>query len=296
VATAAILACYLPVLPELLRAYFLAKVGGIDAGHELLAEADFAATVLLDNPAAALALLSVLALLVGRARRPYSPEGLVLAVAFCLSLWASAAFVRHSNNLFVPLSFCAVAVPQALAALRSAGRSTAALGRVIVTALAVAACVVPLAREGTTYRLLAQHRSLTCYQHPSLARSANDAQVSTVFAEAADDQPILSVGTLFAARSSYLSRRPMEHRFQFVDLSWSASIGADAVQARYLRDRTFRYVWIHIAGVDRFHDLAGQIAAATYTDGASQPDQAAALARKHVPVLSCNNELLLRAR
>ncbi len=137
---------------------------------------------------------------------------------------------------------------------------------------------------------------MTCYQFPSLARSTNYAHVSTVFAKAAGNRPILSVGTLFAARSSYVSQLPMTHPLEFVDASWSKNIGADGVQARYLQNRTFDYAWIHLRGVDRFHDLEAQIAAATFTKGPSQPDQAASLARNYVPVLVCNNEILLRAR
>ena len=148
----------------------------------------------------------------------------------------------------------------------------------------------------TTYGLLRQRPPLTCYDLPSLARSTHHAGVSTVFARTAGNRPILSVGTLFAARSSYVSQLPMTRPFEFVDASWSRNIRADGVQAHYLQSRTFDYAWIHISRVNRFHDLKAQIATATYTDGPSQPQQAAALARKYVPVLACNNEILLRAR
>jgi len=308
IATVAILPWYLTVLPDLLRAYFLAKIsgiaagdelgaqGGIGVGDELGAQAEFIGALVLHNTPVVVALLAVLALFILRAARGGSREGLVLTIAFCLSLWASVSLVRHSNHVFVPLSFCAVALPQVLSALRARGRALGDAATVAVAALLAAACVAPFAQGMRAYGLLQDPRPVTCYQLPSKARSTEHAPVSTVFARTAGSRPILSVGTLFAARSSFVSQLVMRHRFQFVDSSWSASIGADRVQARYLQDRTFDYVWIHISGVDRFRDLEGQIARAIYTDGPSQPEQAAALASNYVPVLACNNEILLRVR
>ncbi len=295
-ATAAILVFYVPDLPDMLKAYFLAKRGSLDPAHELLAEADFASRTLTHNTAAALALLGVLVLLFLRAVRRTSRDGLTLTIAFTLSLWAPAALVRHPNNLFVPLSFCAVATPQVLVAAQRRGEAAARAASAGVVALAAAACLAPLAQGVATYGLLRHPQPLTCYRVPSLARTRSYERVTTVFAKTAGNRPILSVGTLFAARSSYVSHQPVRHPLQFVDASWSNNIGGDGVQTRYLQDRTFHYAWIHISGVDRFHNLEPQIAAATYTDGPSQPDQATALAHNYVPILLCNNEILLRAR
>jgi len=296
IATAAILIFYVPDLPDMLRAYFLAKRSNLDPAHELLAEADFASIMLTHDTASTLALLGVLVLLFIRTVRRASPDGLPLTVAFCLSLWTSAALVRHPNNLFVPLSFCAVAVPQVLFAAQSRGPAAARAAGAGMMALAAAACVAPLAQGVATYGLLRHPEPLTCYRIASLARTRSNVRVSTLFANTAGNRPILSVGTLFAARSSYVSHQPVRHPLEFVDASWSRNIGADGVQAHYLQDRTFKYAWIHISGVDPFHDLEAQIAAASYTDGPSQPDQAAALTRNYIPVLACNNEILLRAR
>lgn len=293
-ASVVILPFFLPVLAEMLRAYFLAKLGSLDLTHELLAQAEFVGAMLRDNLAVALTLVSVLVLLVLRALGGGSRDGLALTIAFGLSLWASVALVRHTNNSFVPLAFCAVAVPQALAA--PVPRLQGWVAGFGATALAVAACAAPLSQAVGSYGLLQASRSVTCYQLPSLARSTYQTTLSAVFARTARDRPILSLGTLFAARSSFVSRTPMRQRFQFADVSWSSTIGADAVQTRHLDERTFDYVWIHISGVDRFHDLETQIASAKYTDGDSQSDQAATLVRNYTPVLSCNNEILLRVR
>lgn len=296
VTTLLILGCFAQVLPDMVQAYFVAKRAHLDLSRELPGQARFAAAIVTHNTAAALALAGVLVLLIVRAVRGPQRDGLALVIAYGLSLWASAAFVRHHNNLFVPLSFCAVAVPQLLLVAQSSGRIAARTRGVAMAALAVAGCVPPLAQGVSAYGLFWQRQPLTCYQLPTLARTTSYAYVSSVFAQTAGQQPILSVGTLTAARTLYISRLPMRHPFEFVDASWSSTAGADAVQARYLQDRTFAYVWIHLSGIDPFHDLEGQIAAATYTEGASQPDQAAALAGNYVPVLACNQEILLRAR
>jgi len=227
VATAVTLPFYVRDLPDMLRAYFLAKRDNLDPAHELLTEARFAATIFAHNTAAALALLGVLVLLLLRAVRGASRDGTALTVAFGLSLWASVALVRHFNKLFVPLSFCAVAVPQVLLAAQSGGRAAVRAAGAGVAVLAAAGCLAPLAESVATYGLLRQTQPLTCYQFPSLARSTNYAHVSTVFAKAAGNRPILSVGTLFAARSSYVSQLPMTHPLEFVDASWSKNIGAD---------------------------------------------------------------------
>lgn len=296
IATVLILPFYAGALPDMLQAYFLAKRGNLNLMGELPAEAIFAATILTENTAAALALLAVLVLLLVRTIRGDSREGLALTIAFCLSLWASAAIVRHPNNLFVPLSFCAVAVPYVLSAAQSRGRAGARAAVVGVVALAAVACVGPLAQGVTSYGLLRQRKPLTCYDLSTMARSTHDMGVSTLFAKTAGHRPILSVGTLYAARSSYVSHQPMRNPFEFVDPSWASTIAADRVQTRYLQDRTFDYVWISIRGVDKFHDLEAQIAGATNTNSRIQPDQAAAVVGNYVPVLGCNNEILLRAR
>lgn len=294
--TVVVLSCYAPVLPELLRAYFLAKRGNVDFARELPAEAVFAATVVRQNPAAVLALAAVLAMLLLRARRGASREGAVLTMAFCLSSWASTAFVRHQNNLFVPLSFCAVAVPYALQSAQSRGPAVTRVAAAGLALLSAGACVAPLAQSVTSYGLFRQSRALTCYDLSTLVRDTRWGGVSTAFARTARNRPILSVGTLFAARSSYVSKQPMARPFEFVDASWSTTIGANQVQARYVQQRTFDYVWITIPGIDKFHDLRRQIAVATHPHGGGAPAEAAALSGDYVPVLGCNSEILLRAR
>ena len=55
-----------------------------------------------------------------------------------LSIWASASFVRHPYNLFVPLSFTVVA----LAVLSAAVGAWPALGSITVAATVVAAMLL----------------------------------------------------------------------------------------------------------------------------------------------------------
>ena len=165
-----------------------------------------------------------------------------------------------------------------------------------VTSLSLAACVGALGQGMSSYGLLRHARPLTCYDLSTLRSTTTNKNVSTVFAEAADGRPILSVGTLFAARSSYVSRSSMSHPFQIDYYRYSAEMGSGEVQTQYLQDRTFDYVWIHIAGLDKFHDLKAQIAHETYGIGPTQAAQRTSLVRNYVPVVSCNNEILLRAR
>lgn len=296
IATVGILLFYVEVLTDMVQAYFLAKRGSIRFATELPAEAEFAAKILTENTGAALVLIAVLVLLLVRTFRDVRLEGLTLTIAFCLSVWASLAFVRHENNLFVPLSFCAVAVPQVLSAAQSRGRVAARAATVGVVAVTAAACVAPLAQAVTSYGLGKHYKRLTCYEPSTKAHSPQPGTPSMVFARTAGDRPILSVGTLFAARSSYIAHLPMRHPFEFVDNSWARTTGADRVQTRYLQDRTFDYVWIHISGVDKFGDLEAQIAGASARNSSIQPPQAAAIVRNYVPILGCNNNILLRAR
>jgi hypothetical protein len=88
----------------------------------------------------------------------------------------------------------------------------------------------------------------------------------------------------------------MRHPFQIDYYLYTDKMGASEIQARYLQERTFGYVWIHIDKFDRFHDIEGQIEDKTYGVGAAQTTQRAALAANYVPVLSCKNDVLLRSR
>ena len=293
--TAVILPFFARVLPEMVGAYFLAKRGTLDLSAELPKQVAFALTSLTQNSSAALLLLGVGAVLLVRVVRRADPERLALAVVFGLTVWASAALVRHPNNLFVPLTFCAVALPALLAAAESRGRRLAGIA-VGTAVLAAAACLAPLTQAVTSYGLLRPPRPLTCYDLTTGTRSTPHTGVSTAFAGAAGNAPILSLGTLFAARTSYISQRPLSRPFEFVDGSWAGTVGADRVQTGYLRDRTFDYVWIHVPGLDPLGDVAAQIGAAARTGGRTQREQMAALAVSDRPVLACNHEILLRGR
>jgi hypothetical protein len=290
-ATDAILTAYAPVLPDLLRAYFLAKRGVIDVAGELPAEVRFAGTLAVENPGPVLVLVGVLALLVVRARRD-GREGLVLVVAFVLSAWAAAAVVRHQNNLFPLLAYAAVAVPQLLAQPKPGRRLAAAA----VAVVALGAVAGPLVQSVNRFGLLRPPPPPTCVDPATGAATTPRGNPSQAFAAAAGDQLILSVGTLYAARSAFVSRQPVRHPFTFVDASWARTVGANRVQTRYLQQRTFRYIWIEVAGLDPRRDLSGQIARSASRTNRIEPGQAAALVRQYTPVLGCNRQLLLRAR
>lgn len=241
-------------------------------------------------------LLGVGAVLLVRVVRRAGTDRLALLGAFGLTVWASTALVQHPSNLFVPLIFCAVAVPPLLVAAERRGRRTAGIAGIGVAVLAAGALLAPLAQAVSSYGLLDRSRPLTCYDPTMRIRSAPQTRVSAAFAHAAGEAPMLSVGTQFAARTDYISQRPPSRTFAFVDRSWSRTVGADQVRAGYLRDRTFDYVWIRVPGLDPVGDVAAQLAAAAETDDRTSRQQAAALASGDTPAFSCSNELLLRAR
>ena len=306
--SAVVLAVYAPVLPDMLRAYFVAKTSTFHLSHELPAEVDFVGTIFSDSTEAALALLAVLLVLLVGVARGDRRGGLALTIAFSLSLWASVAVVRHPYNVIVPLSFTAVVAPRLLAAAESRGRSAAIGAAVGLTAMVSAACVAPLAQGVTVYGLFWHRQQLTCYDLVNMHRQTVRGNVTTTFARAAGNEPILSVGSMFSARTSFLSHLPVSHPFQFVDGSWSTYTGGDAVQTGYLADKTFDYAWIHITGAQReiradmragrseFAGLHERIRAGEFTRRPSEPKQAAALERNYAPVLSCGTMILMRAR
>lgn len=313
--TAGVLPFYAGELRAMSRAYFFANAGGLGLSGELGREGAFAATLLVDNTGVTVTLVavfivlsvqSVLALRTRprdrRAGRPGSGRGApVLLIAFVLSCWASVFAIQHTNNLFVPLSFTAAAVPHLIAAAQAhhrirARQARAVVAGIVLVALTILACSGPLHQSVQEYSLLGGPKPLTCYRQPDSVRVMRHGGVAAVFAQAAGDAPILSVGTLSAARSMVASRVPMREPFEFVEPSRARVIGADRIQTRYLQNRTFDYVWIRIRGLRRSEDLRPQIAAAHYTAGPTASLQSAALAAHYVPVLVCNNEILLRAR
>lgn len=296
IATALILPFYATVVPEMMHGYFRAMSANLDFKDELFALRQFVAELITSNTAVAISLVSILCLFLLRARRSGSRDSIALTIAFGLSLLGSIAVDAHPNSVFVPLSFVAVAIPQALSGAESRSRAVSRMVAIGVTSLSLAACVGALGQGVSSYGLLRHARPLTCYNLSTLRSTTTNKNVSTMFAEAAGGRPILSVGTLFAARSSYVSRSTMSHPFQIDYYRYSAKMGSGEVQTQYLQDRTFDYVWIHIAGLDKFHDLKAQIAHETYGIGPTQAAQRAALARNYLPVISCNNEILLRAR
>ncbi len=295
VATAGVLAATSGVIADMATAYFLAKRNNFKPAGELPAQAAWVLRSLTENTAASVVLIGVLVVLIIAAVRG-RPAGLPFLIAFALSLWASAVVVRHPNNFFVPLSFVPVAVAQVLSVAQSRGRiwsQVAAVGGLVATVVIVAG---PLIEGVRTCWLLGRPKPMTCTDLVTGERSTRRAQVSTVFAEAAGYRPILSVGTLFAARTSFISRQPARQPFQFVDASWVRTIGADQVQRQYLLDRTFDYAWIHFDELDPARDLEDQILGSNLRNSRTQPDQTTALVRNYVPVLRCNDELLLSAR
>ena len=72
-------------------------------------EIHFAGNSWCDDTAAVLVLAETLVTLLWRSWRS-PPAARVILAAYLLTLWASVAFVRHPNNLFIPLAFSSVAV------------------------------------------------------------------------------------------------------------------------------------------------------------------------------------------
>lgn len=295
-ATVVVLAFYMPVLSELFRAYFVAKPSGVNLAQELPAEARFVVTTFSDNTVTGLVLLGVLTVLIVALARRIRPADLAFTIAFLLSAWAAIAFVRHPSNFFVPLSFSAVAVPKILATMEARGRVVVATATVGATVMAIAASVPSLVQSVNSYRLLADGSQRRCYDLVQEHKRTYDWNISTVFARTANLQPILSVGALFSVRTSYVSHLPLRHRYQFVDQSWARHVGADLVQAQYVRNRTFPYVWIHATRFRPKRNLDAQLVKASHSESPAQPAQAFWLVRNYAPILACGNQVLLRAR
>lgn len=293
-ATVAVLAWYAGDLTGALSAYFVAKTQRLDLASELPAQAEYLRSLVVTNPAAVAVLGLTLVVFLVRTARGVDRESAALAVAFVLSVWASIAFVRHAQNLFVPIAFAAVALPQALGPLR---RRRPVAARVTATGLLVVsltACAAPLGQSIDAYHLLQPAPTLTCYHLPDKTRDTGFPSVSVAFSTVAGDRPILSVGLLSSARSSYAARVVPRLPFQFSDPSWSLAAGAESAQAQQVRSRSVEYVWVRVPGLDVFDGVEDQVAHTTYL--ASQPGLGADLVRGYRPVLSCNNDLLLKAR
>ncbi len=293
-ATAAVLPFYAGALRPMATAYFFANGAGLSLDGELGREGLFVTTLIGQNTGVALTLLGVLAVLSVCATRQV--RLLAMVIAFVLSCWASVFVIQHTNNLFVPLSFVAVAMPQLLAVARSHGRSALRLAALLMTLAALATAVPPVRQAVTDYALLGDPAALTCYREPTSTRTVYRSGVGSVFARAAGQRSILSVGTLFAARSMVVSRFPMRYPFEFIEPSRAVVMGADRIQTDYLQDRTFDYVWIHVAGLQQQDDLMRQIAAARSTTDPDGSAQAVALVAHYRPVLVCDNEILLQVR
>lgn len=299
-ATAAILPFYTAVLPEMGQAYFLGKRGSIDLAGELPAQRAWVVRTVTENTGATLMLTAVLAVFAVYWIRRREADGVVLTVGLVLTMWASATFVRHPNHLFVPLSFSAAALAMVLAAATSPDRHR---GRIWTRVTAVAAVVGtallitgPLMESRASMSLLRAPKRMTCYNFTTDTATTSRAQVSTVFARASGNRSILSIGTLFAARSSFISRQPMRHPFEFVDHSWASTVGARTVQTRYLKDGTLGFVWIHVEDPAQLRDRKGHLERADLDRSEMRPEQASAILRNYSPVVTCNRELLLRLR
>jgi len=294
-ATAAILPWYGAVLPEMAQAYFLGKRGNVDLDRELPAQVAWFVRTVTENTGAALVLAGVLVVFVVAAGKTRSPRWGVLALGLTLSIWASASFVRHPNHLFVPLAFTIIALSWLLSTPQASirpWRQVTTAGALIATGLLVFG---PLAEASNKMWLFGQPRNMTCRDFSTGAVTRERAQVTPVFARAADNQPILSLDTLFAARASFISRQPMRHPYEFVDHSWAWTTGATKVQTRYLQDRTFDYVWVHVDDLQKSKDLPRTVEQTGAYRGSIRPEQAALLIENYEPVLACSDELLLRA-
>ena len=223
-------------------------------------------------------------------------EDVALAIAFPVTLVGSVAVNVHANSVFVPLAFLAAAIPQVLSAAAARSHVTGLIVAIGMAVLAVTACIRPCAESVSDYGMLRQPRPVMCYNLTTMKGANIEKSVTRMFAETAEYQPILSSGTSLCGQE--FIRLQDTHVAPIPDrlLLLHGQNGVQQIQARYLQERTFGYVWIHIDKFDKFHDMERQIEDKAYGVGAAQAAQRAALVANYVPVLSCRNEVLLRSR
>ncbi len=239
--TAFVLPWYRHAWPQMFHAYFLAKRSALTPRTELVKEVAYLGHLGQISPGSLAVLLAMAVVCVWCARRRPSAWATTLAFTYALSLWASIVVVRHPYNSFVPLSFIAVALPPWLG-----GRATR--GRTLVAALVCAAvCTAPVVESVQRFRLGASARPVTCHDYRTGRTTVADTGVTATFAQVASGHPVMSLGDMYAARIYVLTGQPSYRLYSFVDSSWARDVGADVVQDRYLRERTFEYVWLHLA-------------------------------------------------
>ncbi|YAL84214.1 glycosyltransferase family 39 protein [Dermacoccaceae bacterium W4C1] len=292
VVTAAVLVWYLPVLSQVFHAYFISKDVGAGWLHEPIEQARFVGELWSTEPIAMTVLTAGMALLLLRAVTLRDRAATALAIGWAISFWASISFVRHPMNPVVPLSFLAAALPMAiaLAPLRRPARALLCAG---VLVMAVLACVPSWTLSTREYRLFDGSAATTRCSVTGEQRVIERRSVSAAFIERAQGNLIMSLGTLFAARTAVGQRQVDPHRFAFTDITWAHSAGADRVQEQYLRDGTYRYVWISVRGIDPDRPFLPQLLEEDALKGQATPGQASALIQGYHRVLSCGSNVLM---
>ena len=295
-ATVGVLLPYRAELRQALDAYLLAKAGPASLGAELSAQGSYALFLAEHSTGAVVALVLVLLALLAGPRRMDRPLALPMVVAYLLSLWGSLAVVRHPNNLFVPLAFTALAVPWVVGRLQERSGARARWGVAVLALGMVAACAGAMGQSVTDYHLFTRAESVRCRDVQTGERTRYAGNQATAFARASNGAPILSPGTLYAARSAVAGHQVVTRPFQFVDRSWAARVGANAAQVRYVQERAFPYVWLHVVRPRDGAVLQTQVAAAAQETLPGRAALAPALLAGYEPWLACSDEVLLRAR
>ena len=274
--------------------YLLGKAQTLNASGELKREVKFALVLLHQDTGAALLLAClVLALAVRSMIRP-GAETRVLLLGFAFTAWVSLAFVQHPYNLFVPLAF----VPSAATLLLTPGLLSGRYGLLVKAAALIAAGLLVMpsviySREH--YGLFWAPPRIVCYTQPSHQQRVFHESTANIFAMESSHSAIITPGLPIAAQAAFISKIPMTHKFQFVDHSWESITGAEQVQAHYLEEGTFPYAWVHVLWLKPRGDVLAQVQKSLDSTSGKR-EQAAALARNYVPVMTCNNDVLLRLK
>ena len=220
-----------------------------------------------------------------------------MATALLLSWWASLAIVRHPTNVLVPLCFLAVGVPVLVARISSTRGARAARVAACVVIVAAVATMPALQQSRTQFGLFQGESptSTTCHDLPSRAPIRNVHNISALFAQTAGTGQILSIGTLFAARPLAITHTVPDRRFEYSFVTWGRSSGAQAQQTAYLRERTFRYVWVSAPNLNLRSPVGPQLLAKASADGPTTPAQARLLTSGYTPALACQGQLLMES-
>lgn len=289
-ATVVVLAWYLPVLGQMFHAYFAAKSNTQHLGSELSNEGQFLRLTWSLGPAPLIVVAVLAVILVVISVRQVSTA--VFLIALVASAWGAIFAVRHPQNALVPMSFAAIGIPLLL---RSLPRPSRMLAAIAAFAVAVGAAIPAVQDSRQNLGLFDLHPSIRCRELTGTHRVRLEQNPTLAIAAQADHQPILSIGTLTSAQTSAASHTVNRHKYAFVDASWAGPVGAVEVQTRYLRQRTYSWVTVHLPRTRAWEDVRPQLAAMRPVEWGPTRSQLDLLTADYTPVLACANTVLLRA-